>query len=545
VPDHSKEELLAFNPKDPAHRRQLWVRVVTPDNVWYHIFWGRIALTLLLVAVAGWLTLAGAVWGFVRFQRGYTEASYSDLLLYPIRKEQYRQGLGHFYLKRAREEMEKRNWQEGYRLLQWGLARVPDDATSRRLLAYTQVQFGRTDLATNTLVEGAELPNADLDYFKLLFPLLLERQDDTRLIALAKKLLPATPDQELTHQYIALQLATAHFERGRYDEAERIVKKWDLERSLEASILIAKCDWERGYQDIAMLRLESEIKRFPKQDDLYLTLIRYLRELGRQDEARRYALLRHFNDPVSPGPRIDMLHTYHTTGDKAAEQREVEGYLKDFSQDPRALLLLASFAADTAQPELITRLISSAREHNFPLNPFLLTQAHAFFSSQKYQAALDVVLEALRTEPEAADPATLSLHAARCLALYGLKDLSRAELMLNAYIGRVDLRATRDALYLARQLRTLGGAPGARNLLERIMVVDPLNQAALTEIVRLDAESGDRGRLSATLPRLLQMRKPSRAVLEETLIRLDQPADGPLRDQIREAIARVSATPVP
>ena len=41
------------------------------------------------------------------------------------------------------------------------------------------------------------------------------------------------------------------------------------------------------------------------------------------------------------------------------------------------------------------------------------------------------------------------------------------------------------------------------------------------------------------------MRKPSRAILEETLLRLDQPSDSALRDQIRTALTTASATPTP
>lgn len=293
-----------------------------------------------------------------------------------------------------------------------------------------------------------------------------------------------------------------------------------------------------------MVRLESEMARFPKRDELYLTLVRYLRELGRGDDARRYALLRHFNDPLSPGPRIDVLHTYHATGDKAAEQRELEVYFKDFSTDPRALLLLAGFAADTGQPPLAGRVLSIARSQNFPPNPFIIAQAQALIATQQYQAALDLVSGALGGTPEAADPATSSLNALRCLALYGIKDLSRADLTLNAFVGRADLRVG-DALHLARQLRAFGAAAGVRSLLERVMVIDPLNQAALTELIRIYAETGSREKLADALPRLLRMRKPSRAVLEETLIRLDQPDDGPLRDQVRDVLRRVSATPAP
>ena len=542
--DHSKDELRPFDPGDPLYRRKLWVRVIMPHGSRVHFFWRRIAAVLVVLAVIGWLSTAAAVWGFVRFNRGYTDVNFLDLAFYPLRSEHYRTGLGHFYLKTGREQLEKKNYREGYTLLQAGLVRVPSDVASRRLLAYTQVRFGRTDLALKTLIDGAELARQDLEYLKLLFALLLEAHEDERVISVAQKLLPAQPDQVLTHQFTALQMATAHFERGRYDDAERIVGAWQLGKSLEGSILLAKCDWERGYSDLAMVRLEREIARFPQRDELYLHLVRYHRELGHAGEARRYALLRHFNDPASPGPRIDLLHTYHSSDDQPAEWRELTTYFKDFSNDPKALILLTWFAVDTSQPELTGRITAVAREKNYPLNGFNLAQVRALVAARSYQAALDHSVDTIKDENEDNENISSTLNGLRSLALYGLKDFARAELMLNSFVNQSKLRAS-DALLLARQLRRLGVLPSARVVLDRAASVDPLNQTALAELIRLDAEMGNRAKLAENLPKFLRLRKPSRAVLEETLLRLDQPADAPLRDQIRAVLNNVSATPTP
>lgn len=542
--DHTKADLPPFNPHDPAYRFKLWVRVVTPDTVWVHIFWRRIAATIALLAVTGWLAAAAGVWSFVRFQRGYTDVRYLDLAFYPWRRAHYRTGLGEHYLRTGREALGKKNYREGYALLQAGLTRLPNDVAGRRLFAVTQVRFGRADLALATLADGATLDKVDLDYLQLLFALLLETHEDDSLIALAQKLLPPQPDTVLAHRFIALQAATAHFERGRYDETERLVGEWGLGNALEGSILLAQCDWENGYPDLALLRLESELARFPKRDALYRHLLRYHRALGHADEARRYALLRQSHDPASPGPRIDLLHTYHATDDKAAAQRELAAYLADFSADPAALVLLAGFAVDTRQPELAARLASLAHERSFPLNAFNLARVQSLLGAQKYQAALDLAVTALREENEDNNQLASTLNGLRCLALYGLKEFSHATLMLNSFLGQSNLRAG-DALLFAKQLRLLDATASARVVLDRATVLDPRNQAALGELLRIDAAAGNRVKLAENLPKFLRLRKPSRAVLEETLLQLDQPADAPLRDQIRSALARASATPAP
>ena len=541
--DLSKTSVSAFDPRDPSHRRKLWVRVKTPATAFYHIYWRRLALTLAALALVGWLAAAAAVWTYIRTNRDFADASYLNIAL-PWRWSEHRASLGRHYLARARIELEKQDYAAAYQHLTAGLARVPDDTPGRRLLAFVQIRIGRPDLALRTLSDGAQLAGADLDYLKLLFGLLLEAQQDDRVITLATSLLPPKPDAVLAHQFTALQAATAHFHRGRYDATEQLVSAWGLDRSLEGSILLARCDWERGYPDLALLRLENNLPRFPRRDELYVALIRYYRELGRTDAARQTALLRRFNDPASPGPRIDVLHTTRTTSEPAAIAREIDTYLTDFAADPQALVLLASFGSDTAQPALVQRTLALARSRKYLPNAFNLALVQSLVAATDYRGALTTAETALLEETDDNRFFTGTLDGLRALALFGLRDTERAELMLDSFLGTARLRAA-DALFLAQQLRLLGAVPSARRVLARAVVIDPLNQAALTELVRLDAGANDHTALAQNLPKLLAMRKPARTVLEECLLRLDQPAEDPLRAEIRSALDRVTRTPAP
>ena len=520
------------------------MRIVTSEGKWHYVFWGRIAIVLVAVAIAAWLSAATAAWAFVRFQRGVTGVSYLDLAFYPWRSGHYRTSVGQHYLALGRAELEKKNYRAGYSLLVAGLARVPDDVAARRYVAITEVRLGLSQRALRTLTDGAKLAAGDLDYLKLLFGLLLESQEDDRVIALASQLLPPQPDSVLAHQFTALQAATAHFHRGRYDEAERLLADWHLTKSLEGVILLAQCDWERGFPEPALARLESQLERFASRDELYVQLIRLHRELGHLNEARRYALLRHLKDPASPGPRLDLLHTYHASDDRAAEARELAGYLADFKANAQALVLLAWFAVDTVQPALAQQVHDLAVAQNFPLNAFNLARVQAALAAADYRGARTLADIALREENENNDTFAATLNGLRALALFGAKDTTRAELMLGSFLSQARPRPG-DALLLAKQLRLLGASDSARAVLDRACNLDPLNQATLAELIRLEAEAGNRDKLAEHLPKFVRLRKPSRAVLEETLLRLDRPADAPLRDQIRAALARTTATPAP
>jgi hypothetical protein len=527
---------LLLDSRDPEYRWKLWVRVASAQGNHWHFFWRRLAVVALALLITGWLGLAGAAWGFLRFHREWRDASYLDIALYPLRAGDFRASLAQHYISTGRAEIEAKNYRQGYTLLLAGLARAPQDLDARRTVAIQQVRYGLLPRALDTLAGGIR-HQPDLEYLKLLFGWMLEAQQDERVLTLAGEFLPAAPTRMLEHQFVALQAATAHFERGRYDEAERWIADWGLHDALEGQLLLARCDWERGAKSRAIQRLEAELARFGKRDELYLRLIRFHRELGHYAEARRLALLRQFNDPTSPGPRIDLLHSYHSTGDYAAEAREVEAYLAAFGSDERALLLLAEYAVDVTDAALMDRVYGLAREREFPLERFTLTRVQLAVILRHYPQAIAWSDEALREQRRAADEPPSLLEALRAIALFGRGDIANADLAVSGFIERARLRV-HEALLLARELRLVGAGSQARALLERTAQFDAFNQGVVAEIVRLDAASGNRGALATHLPRLLAMRAPPRPILEEALLALHPVEDAAVVTQLRQTLAQ-------
>ncbi len=536
----------AFDPGHRRHRFKLWVRLTSsnPPRVLYHVYWKRIAATLACLAVAGWLGAAAAVWSFVKYRRGYTGVRFVDIAFFPVRAQEYRTGLGRHLLALGRSELEQQRYREGYALLRAGLDRVPGDLAARREVALMQARFGMVSHAVETLVSGARNGREDFDYLQLMFGLLLEAHEDDRAVALAAELLPAVPDGKLSHQFIALQAATAHCNRGRYDAARGLIAAWKLENALEGQLLLATAEWDQGQRDAAIRRLEGQLERFPKRDELYLHLVRLTRDADRSADARRYALLRQFNQPENPTPRIDLLHTYRATGDFAAERREIEAYLGIFRDSDRALLQLAGFAAETGQPELADRVARLADARKLPGETFLVARVQAYVIALDYRTAADLA------KPPVAGPAAdrssyprQLLNGLHALALLGLGEVSEGELQMTKFAGETRLRGG-DALLFGKRLLLLGSAASARRVLERACALDPLHQPALTELIRLEVAAGNRAGLVEHLPKLLRMRRPPRQLLEECLLRLDQPEDQALRAQVKAAIEKAGATPV-
>ena len=544
--ESSKDILLAFDPRAAEYRGKLWVRVVSPERVTYHLYWGRIGLAVAAFLLAGWLVCAAGAWAFVKYVRGYQEVSFQDLALFPIRSAHYREGLGHYYLSRGDLEMEKKNYHEGYAMMLAGLARLPNDTQARRQVALTEARLGLLHRALRTLVQADAVVRAsgDIDYLKFVFALMLEAKEDDKIIELTRQLLPPNPDRILTHQYVALQAATAHYNRGHYSVAARILGEWRLTKSIEGAILQAKCDWECGYPDLALVQLESEFSRFSKHDELFVELIRLHRELGHYDQARRYALLRYLGTPAKPGPRLDLIQMYRTSGYSGDELREQATYLREFKMDASALTQLACYAVDTQQRELMDQVYALASTQQLPMNNFTLARVELALAQQDYRAAqtwADAAL-ALKYEPE--DNLPRLLRALQALALIGVGDIQNGELQLRSLLLGVQLRPS-NLLIVGRHLKMLGFERIARDFFASAVQMDPNNESALAQLVRLDARAGNRAGLQDNIPKLLRFSKPPRAVLNETLFRLDAPGDVALRTEILAVLSRLPSASAP
>jgi hypothetical protein len=544
--DLGKVDAPFFDRHAPEYRRKLWVRLEAPNGSVVLVFlWRRIFVVVLLLALAGWLAAAAAVYAFVRVRHDFPGASYLNLVL-PQRWPLHRRALGAHYLERGRQALARDDYVDAVKFYAAGVARVPDDIPARRQLATIYLRFGLVQTALNLLVAGLDQARGDLDYLKLTFNLLDEMQEDARILELVQKYLPASPDGILLHQFLALQAANAWFHRGNYDAAEKIIADWRLGRSLEGQLLLARCDWERGYPELAVVRLEQQRARFPSRDELPLQLIRFYRDLGRNEPALNEALIRYVADPASPGPRIDLLYAWQHKNDLARLAHEIDSYLRDFSSDANALLLLAWFSADTGDLDLARRLHDLAVAHHYPLNAFELALVQTLIARGEYRAALAAAEVALKGPAGQEARFASVLAGLKALAFFGAGDPTNGEASLQAFLAREHLRIT-DALLLAHRLIEIDARSQALRVLAAAVQNDSLNQAALSELIHLHTVAGNPTALEEYVPRLLAMRKPSRSILQEAWLKLDDttPARAALRQSIKAALEKSSANPEP
>jgi hypothetical protein len=526
-----------FDPRNPACRRKLWVKLDSRDGKFYYFFWRRICLVLAVLFLAGWLALAAAAWANIKYRRGFSEARYLDLAA-PWRWGRYRAAIGAHYLALGRLGLEHGNPGAALNYLNASLALAPGNLQSRRLAALAQFRLG-FKTAAFALLRGGLASAADAGdeaYVQAFFDVAFDLQADVEAFTAGSRLLPPRPDSLRIHRFIAFQLATARYNRGHYSEAEQILADWRLQDFPEGEVLFALCDAERGLREIAVRRLEGDLARFTKRDVIYVALERLARDMELPQEVRGYALLRGIAEPASPQARIDLLYADHALDRGEEVRREINSYCADFKSDANALTMLAQFGADTGEQDAAERARDLARASGIPTADFDLMDAQASIVARDYRRAIRAVTVAQMERQSMGRAYEVVLSGIKAVALLGAGD-GGAKLAFSDFLPLSGALRPPAGLFLVDQLRREGFAEQSRQLLERVCAEHPDDLPALAELIRGDAAAGDRTGLAANLPRILKMRKPPRDALEASLPWLDSAKDSDLRIEVTEALA--------
>ena len=475
-----------------------------------HVNWARLAICLVIVLGLGWLSLASAAYVFVKYQRGITDVRFTDLLM--VRLQAYQITKGNFLIRTAQDQLKTEKYREAFSNLRVGVAKSPANKEGRLLLAQFYGAWKRSDLAQQTLLEGLPYHRDDQDYLKLLFSFLLQRQEDERTLSLCKDLLAHDTTPTPRNQLVALAAASASFFRGNYDQAEDYMRTFNLETTRDGRLLAARIAWERGLKDLALAQLGQLTSEFPKDEEIYTQNVSYLHEAGQDDEARRESFLRSIANPADARARIDLLYALQKEGDAAAVNVNVEEIFSDFSHNANALLALADFAANTGNPALARRVYDHANVNKLNWEGAALMMVEANIVAKKYQAALELVRQLLKDNPDWGRRYYAVFNGLQAIAHYGLGDAESAQLFLNNFLTQSSVR-TDNLIAVSKRLADVGAQAQARQVLVKAVAADPLNQAALTSLVKLDLQLNNTDTLADSVRKLLNMRKPAKDVL--------------------------------
>ena len=476
------------------------------------IYWKRFALFTAIVGLLGWIGTASAAYFFVKYNRGFTDVRFTDMLLLPARWQAYEVSRGDFLIANAQADLKKQNYREAFGGLRLGLIKSPANKEGRMLLAQFYALWKRPDLSRTTLLDGFAYHKEDPEYLKTLFAFLLQQQEDKQILKFYHELLGNNEALTPRNQLVALAAASSCYFRGNYDQAEAILSLYQIDVSRDGRLLLARINWDRGAKDLALDQVKTLANERPDDAEIYALTITYLRDLGRDDEARRESFVRTLANPRNARARIDLLYAYQKEGDTASLRTNVEEIYRDFSNEPSALLALADFAANTGDTALARRIYDYTKAKNLNWDGAALMTVEACIVAKQYQRALELVRELLKENPEWGKRFYAVFNGLQSIAHYGLGDAEAGQLLLNNFLTQDNVRAD-NLIAVSKRLLSVGAKAQARKVLEQAVQADALNQAALTSLVQLDIELNNTAPLAANVRKLLTMRKPSQAVL--------------------------------
>jgi Flp pilus assembly protein TadD len=476
------------------------------------VYWKRVPAFLVVMSLIVWIGGASAAYLFVKYRRGFTDVKFTDMLFLPSRWDEYEVARGEFLIKNAQEDLKAQKFREAFYGLRLGLIKAPANKEGRLLLAQFYGLWKRPDLTRQTLLDGFAYHKNDTDYLKGLFAFLLQQQDDEQVLAYYKELLGNDKTITPRNQLVALAAASACYFRGNYDQAESILQTYQLESSRDGRLLIARINWDRGAKEQALEKLRELSADLPNDEEVYSQTVTYLRELGRDDEARRESFIRALSNPNNARARIDQLYALQKQGDSAAVAANVDEIYQDFYNDSNALLALADFAANTGNPVLAKRIYDHSKKDNLNWEGAALMTVEANIVAGKYQEALEMVRSLLKENPEWSKRYYSVFNGLQAIAQYGLGDAESAQLFLNNFLAQSNVRAD-NLIAVSKRLMSVGAKTQARQVLEQATKADPLNQAALSGLIKLDMELGNIAPLADNIRTLLTMRRPSVEIL--------------------------------
>lgn len=502
-----------FRPTHAPTRWSLARLVKDGSRPWIlRLRWGHIVSIVFALGLTGYFAAATAAFAFVRTVRKVDTVEFTDLAL-PWRWSHYRIARGEQQIAEARRLLTEAKFAEALLYLRNGVARAPADRGGRLLLVELLGAARRPELARETLLDGLRYHAGDPTYLKPVLNFLLQQQEDARLVALARQYLPTLPPASEAAQLFAFAAATAGHLRGNFDEAEDFLRENPrLGPSRDGRLLAAKIERDRGYGDLAVLRLRQLAADFPHDAEVTHELLSLLRVQGRVDEARRITLAFQIAHPHLAGPRLDLLRTYREAGDTAQVRRETDALLRDLATDQAALLALADFAADAGDVALVTRVSAHAAAQKFPTAPYTLLGVEAALVARDYRGALTAIRAHLATDNDWARHHRALFESLQALAHFGLGEAPQARASLASFLAHPNLRSD-NLLAVANRFAALEGSGHAWQILARAIELDPRNQTALTRLIELDLELGRMAELTLHLRQFVKMRRPSPDIL--------------------------------
>ena len=430
---------------------------------------------------------------------------------------------GEYYVGVAKAALARQDYAEFARYIGTGAQLSPANLEAQRLCADLFFAFQRPLDAYQLLEESLVFAKQDREYFRQYVQRCFMLDQDARLIATATKHLA---DPELAAEIRAdlrMAAAQAHFLRGDFADAARLIKEHRLDQTADGYLLNCQLLWESGDREGALAEIDAALALFPAGVRLLEMKARWLKESGDFARAKDTLDLLAISQPGRPGPLIQSLYLLPGEADRVRREALVEKIVATFGNQEQPMLDLARFGNDTADVALTARLAKLALERKFGNRVrFDLVHVECLLNAGRARETI-LLVDALYKQAERDQwvaETRMAFDALRTIAYFAdgqteIGSINLQKLLQHRKVPPQVLVAASRKLIAARRYDE------ANEVLIQAHLQNETNQAVLMQIVRLKLDhpaiSAD---LETYLRRLMLNRRPSPEVLRAALRRL-------------------------
>ncbi len=480
-----------------------------------HFIWRRVFLVLAVLGVVGWLSGGTALYFYFKVKRGYEEVSWPKMLVLPLRMDAHRQEMGEFFIEKGMEEIRSGEFRPGFHKLRVGLARAPDNAEARMLLAGIFAgPLGDHQLAIKVLRDGLRFSDEnpaflESEYLDFLVRLLNRAGRGEEIPELVDSLYDSI-DDPLVRKRLAVNAAAAEVRLGLLEQAYDRVNQENLTGSPEGLYLIGEILWNGGFDRFALLTLQRGLARVPASEQLASSLYHKMAELERWEEL----LLVSDQQRRSNAGQFASWSWYLVALESSGRQEEILPTVREILDrfaDRKSFVEVMAFAAKYGYPEVAELVLDRLGHQNLQgFKEIFLGLAHL------RDGFPDVTLALLGPEPKKGEENRelgASAAAVRALALLMQGKGDAAETDFQRFFQSPRHRES-NFLVLAEAFSDEGFYDHAIKILKKGVGEFPQNHAMLEKLLEVGDGRLERDEYAHYLSGLLELRPPRKPELE-------------------------------
>ena len=430
---------------------------------------------------------------------------------------------GEYYVTVAKAALVRQDYAEFAKYIGTGAQLTPANLEAQRLCADLFFAFQRPLDGYQLLEESLAFAKQDQEYFRQYLNRCFMLDQDARLIATATKYVGDPELSTAIRADLLLASAQAHFLRGNFTEAAKLIKEHRLDQAADGYLLNCQILWESGDRTGALAELDAALAAYPGTPRLLEIKTRWLKDLGNLVGAKDCLDLLAISQPDKPGPLIQSLYLLPGEANRTRREDLIEKAISRFGNVEQAMLDLARFGNDTIEVALTSRLAKLAKERRFTNRVrFDLVHVECLLNAGRSRETILLVDELYKQaeRDQWVAETRMAFEALRTIAYFAdgqteIGSINLQKLMQNRGVPPQVLIAASRKLIAAKRYDE------ANDVLGQAHLQNESNQAVLMHIVQLKL---DHPRIAADLEtylrRLMQNRRPSKEVLGAALRKL-------------------------